>query len=257
MGWSSWWHAAVAFGAAVAAGIVNAVAGGGTNISFPVLLWLGLPPVTANATNAVALWPGGVAAAWGFGREIQEAPRHWYWLAIPSLAGGAVGAYLLIHTPSSIFRSIAPYLVIGSSALIAAEPAIGKRVPLHDRGRRSTGWLVLAVALQFVISIYGGYFGAGIGILLLTALGVLGQSDIHRANGLKNLYTAALKGVAVAYFVVQSAVVWHAAALMAVGAIGGGYLGAVVGRRVPRGTMRWVVVAIGVLLGLIMLLQVA
>jgi uncharacterized membrane protein YfcA len=256
MGWQSWWHAVVALIAAFAAGVANAIAGGGTNISFPALLWLGLSPVDANATSAVALWPGYASASWGFWEEIKASPHRWYWLAIPSLIGGGIGAYLLIHTPSTVFRSIAPFLVIGSSALIAVEPALAKRLGTHANGKRSSGWLVLAIAVQLVIATYGGYFGAGLGILILTALGLLGLSDIHKANGMKSIYSVAIKGVAVVYFIVASRVVWHAAIVMAVGAIAGGYVGAAVGRRVKERAMRWVVVGIGVAMGIVMLVRI-
>lgn len=255
LGWLSWWHALIAFGAGVAAGAVNAVAGGGTNISFPVLLWLGLPPVTANATSATAVWPGVMSAAWGFAPEIKASPRRWYWLAIPSLVGGAVGAYLLVHTPSSIFRSIAPWLVIGSSAVMAAEPLLVRQFAALRGEKHGAPWLALAIGVQFVIAIYGGYFGAGLGILILTALGLLGLQNIHAANGMKNIYSVAIKGVAVIYFVVMAAVVWHAAIVMAMGAIAGGYLGAALGRKLEQSTMRWVAVAIGVAMGVAMFAQ--
>lgn len=258
LGWTSVWHALIAFGVAVLAGGMNAIAGGGTNISFPTLLWLGLSPVSANATNAVALWPGSLGGAWGFRREIERSPRSWLWLAVPSLVGGALGAYLLVHTPSTFFQSIAPFLVIGSSVLIALEPTIKRHLgagATSGTERRSSGWFALAVVADFLIAVYGGYFGAGIGILLLTALGLLGMGDIHQANGLKNVYALAIKGVAVVYFIVEAIVVWHAALLMAVGAIIGGYLGAVLGRRVSAATMRWVVVVIGVGMGVAMLVQ--
>ncbi len=163
LGWHSWWNALAAVGAGVLAGIVNSVAGGGTNISFPVLLWLGLPPITANATSATVLWPGVMSAAAGFAPEIRKSPRRWYWLAIPSFVGGAIGAYLLVHTPSAIFRSIAPWLVIGSSVLMAAEPFLVKRFTALQAERRGTRWMALALIVQLVISAYGGYLGARVG----------------------------------------------------------------------------------------------
>ena len=256
LGWHSAWHAAVAFAVAVVAGAMNAIAGGGTNISFPTLLWLGLAPIHANATSAVALWPGSLGGAWGFRREIARSDRRWLWFALPSLAGGAIGAYLLVHTPSTFFRALAPYLVIGSSVLIALEPMIKKRLR-GDTRRRSSTWLLLEGAIILGMAVYGGYFGAGISILILTALGLLGLDDIHQANGLKNVYTLAIKGVAVAYFIVEGIVVWHDALLMAVGAIIGGYLAAVIGRKASAATMRWIVVLIGVGMGIAMLVQIS
>ncbi len=255
LGWHSWWNALAAFGAGMLAGVVNSVAGGGTNISFPVLLWLGLPPITANATSATALWPGVMSAAAGFAPDIRKSPKRWYWLAIPSLVGGAIGAYLLVHTPSLVFRSIAPWLVIGSSILMAAEPFLVKRFTALQGEARGARWVAPALGVQLVVSAYGGYFGAGLGILLLTALGLLGLRDMHAANGMKNVYSVAIKGVAVIYFVMMSRVVWHAAITMAVGAIAGGYLGARVGRRLEQSTMRWVAVGIGVAIGVAMLVK--
>jgi uncharacterized membrane protein YfcA len=254
-GWHSWWHALIALGAGLLAGMVNAVAGGGTNISFPVLIWLGIPPISANATSATALWPGVMSAAWGFAPEIKSSPRRWYWLAIPSLVGGGIGAFLLVHTPSSVFRSIAPWLVIGSSVLMAAEPVLVRRFTALQREKHGGRWLALALGVQLLIAAYGGYFGAGLGILLLTALGLLGLRDIHAANGMKNVYSVAIKGVAVIYFVVMAQVVWHAAITMAIGAISGGYLGARVGRKLKQSTMRWVAVSIGVVIGVVMLVR--
>lgn len=255
LGWHSWWHALAALGAGVLAGALNSIAGGGTNISFPVLLWLGLPPITANATSATALWPGVMSAAVGFAPEIRKSPRRWYWLLLSSLVGGAIGAYLLVHTPSNVFRSVAPWLVIGSSALMAVEPMLVRRVGALQRERRGAGWLALALGVQLLISAYGGYFGAGLGILILTALGILGLRDIHAANGMKNVYSVAIKGVAVIYFIVMARVVWHAAIVMAAGAITGGYIAARLGRKLKQSTMRWVAVGIGATLGVVMLIQ--
>ncbi|HEX6964238.1 MAG TPA: sulfite exporter TauE/SafE family protein [Gemmatimonadaceae bacterium] len=256
LGWHSAVHLGIAFGVAIVAGAMNAIAGGGTNISFPTLVWLGLSPVYANATSAVALWPGSLGGAWGFRREIQRSDRRWLWYAVPSLAGGAIGAYLLVHTPSTFFRSMAPYLVIGSSALIALEPVISRHLG-NDAHRRSIGRIVLDGAIVLVIAVYGGYFGAGVGILLLTALGLLGLDDIHQANGLKNIYSLALKGVAIIYFIVEGIVVWYAALTMAVGAIIGGYIAAALGRRVSPTTMRWIVVVIGVGMGIAMIVRIS
>jgi uncharacterized membrane protein YfcA len=173
----------------------------------------------------------------------------------PSFVGGAIGAYLLVHTPSTVFRSVAPWLVIGSSALMAVEPLLAKRVGVLQSERRGAGWMALALGVQFVISAYGGYFGAGLGILILTALGLLGLHDIHAANGMKNIYSVAIKGVAVIYFILMAQVVWHAAIVMALGAITGGYIAARLGRKLKQSTMRWVAVVIGIALGVVMLLQ--
>lgn len=250
-------HLIVAFLAGVGGGAMNALAGGGTNLSFPALVWLGLPPVRANATSAVALWPGSLAGAWGFRREVMQARRWWLWLLAPSLVGGAGGAWLLIHTPPTFFKSIAPWLVLGSTALIAVEPVLTKRLRLDERRERSGAWRAFAIGLQFVVSLYGGYFGAGLGILVLTALGFLGVSDIRRANGLKNLFSLAIKGVAVLYFIIVGRVVWKAAITLGVGAILGGYAAARYGRRLGASTMRWTVTGIGIGIAALMFVKLA
>lgn len=257
LGWSNLWHAIVAFLAAFGAGAINALAGGGTNLSFPTLLWLGLHPIKANATSAVALWPGSLGGAWGFRQEIKQTRRWWLWMALPSLAGGVLGAFLLVHTPPSFFKSIAPYLVLASTVLVAFEPTISKHLHSGQTQQRSMGWEILAFAVQFIISLYGGYFGAGLGILILTALGLLGIADLRQANGLKNLLSLFIKGVAVGYFIFTKQVVWHAALLMAVGAIIGGYAAATFGHKLSAGAMRWVVVIIGAGIAIAMFIKLA
>lgn len=246
----------IVLGIAFIAGAVNAVAGGGTNLSFPTLLWLGLPPVQANTTNAVGLWPGAAGGAWGYRTVIRGSDRDWLFLAVPSLLGGVLGGWLLVHTPSGLFRDIAPWLVIGSTILIGLDPLIRRHLDWGGEQGRSRAWRVAAVSAQFVISVYGGYFGAGMGILLLTTLTMLGLHDIHRANALKNLFTIAIKGVAVGYFIATGNLIWSVAIAMAVASTAGGWAGAHLGLRVPTATMRWVVVALGFAMGAAMLVRV-
>jgi uncharacterized protein len=227
--------------AGLAGGAVNAVAGGGTNLSFPALLWLGLPPVSANATSAVALWPGSLSGAWGFRRSLRQAAGGWGWLLIPSVVGGAAGALLLVELPPDAFAAAAPWLVLGSTLLFAAEPWLRRRLPAvsahHSR------WLALLV--QLLIAVYGGYFGAGIGILMLASLGLSGVDDLGQATGLKNLLAAAIKGTAVVYLVTTGEVVWPAAAVMAAGALVGGWAGAALAQRLPPRALRTAVIVLG------------
>lgn len=244
---------AAAFAAALLAGAGNAVAGGGTNLSFPILVWLGLPPVAANATNGVGLWPGSVSAAWSYRARIAETEGRWWWLVLPSVVGGGLGAWLLLALPPDWFGALAPYLVIGASLLVATEPWIRARL-LRSGGDGdagpSTPGLVLA---QFAIGVYGGYFGAGIGILTLSALGLMGMTDIQRANGFKNVLAAAIKGVAVVYFALAGVLVWAVAVSMAVGSTLGGYVAGLLVQRVSGRTLRWIVVTMGVGMGIAML----
>ncbi|HZD67862.1 MAG TPA: sulfite exporter TauE/SafE family protein [Actinomycetes bacterium] len=255
-----WWAPAVAFAAGLAAGAINAVGGGGSVLSFPALLLAGVQPVTANVTNSVALWPGTWSGAYGFRGEIRSSRWWLVGLAVPSLAGGAVGAALLLHTPPEVFKAVAPYLVLGSSVLLAVREPLARRVHLgrpgsRNRTRPSGRWLAAAVTVQLVISVYGGYFGAGMGILMLAALALLGLSDLHRGNGLKNLFSVCIKGVATLYFAFTGSVSWLLAAAMAGGAIAGGLGGAVVAHRLGQQRIRWVVVGIGVCMSLVLLLR--
>lgn len=243
-----------AFGAALLAGAGNAIAGGGTTLSFPILIWLGLPPVAANATNSVGLWSGSLGAAWSYKNALGRADRRWWWLAVPSVVGGTLGAWLLLTLPPTWFGSLAPWLVIMASALVAVEPFVRRwlRSPGHENA--STGWIGIAMAVQFVIAVYGGYFGAGIGILLLTALGLMGMHDLHEANAWKNVMAAAMKGVAVLYFMVLGVLVWPIAIVMAIGSTLGGYATGRFIQRFDQGKLRWMVVAMGVGMGLALLL---
>jgi uncharacterized protein len=253
-GFESWVQPFVALVAALAAGVANAIAGGGTIISFPVLVWLGLPPVQANATNAVGLWMGSVGGAWSYRERLRTLERRWIWMALPALLGGGAGAWLLLNLPPSWFGSIAPLMVIGASALVAVEPLIRKRIlSLWAAGGRAGK--VGAVVGVLLVSIYGGYFGAGIGIMMLVALALLGLDNLHQANGLKNLLVVGIKGVAVAYFVVLGVLDWPLALIMIVGSAVGGWTGGFLVQKVEPGTLRWIIVGVGTAMGLVMVVR--
>ncbi len=242
----------ICLGVAVAAGAANAIAGGGTNIAFPALLWVGLSPIRANATSAVGLWPGSLGGSWSYHRRILGLERRWLWLLLPSLAGGGLGAYLLVHLPPSWFRSVAPFFILGSAILIALEPVISKTVGGSDSSKKG---FVAGIVIQFLVSVYGGYFGAGIGLLLLTALGVMGLRNLQDANALKNLLSVVLKGVAVFYFIVIQRLVWHVALVMMVGSVFGGFFGGVLVKRVNPSTLRWIASGVGGAMGVILLIR--
>jgi hypothetical protein len=237
------------------AGVMNAMAGGGTILTFPTLILLGEPAITANATSAVALWPGSAASFYGYRREVRE---HRVWLArffLPSLMGGALGAVLLLKTPAKTFEGLAPFLVLFATVLFALQGAVSRwsgvtHAPDATPGRQTLAWL-----LQFGIAVYGGYFGAGIGILMLAVLGFLGLSDIHAANGLKNAFAMCINGVAAAYFIARGAVHWPAVLVLAAGAIVGGYGGARFARSIGREKARVAVVVIGVCVAVLLFLQ--
>lgn len=242
--------------AAFLAGMINSVAGGGTLVSFPALVWLGRDPILANATNTVALWPGSLAGMIGFRRELTGTRRWMLIMAGPSVVGGLAGAMLLLLTPSRIFSSLVPYLILFATLLLAFQEPINRRLRLAVPGADARGaGLAAGIVFQFLVSVYGGYFGAGIGILMLAALGLLGLTDIHQMNGLKNFFAVCINGVAALYFISAGAVGWSDALIMTAGAIAGGFGGAGLARKLGRTFVRRFVIAIGLLMALSMFLR--
>ena len=239
-------HAAGAFGAAFLAGAINSVAGGGTLVTFPTLIWLGQAPVTANATSTVAIWPGSVGSMFGYRRELKTTPLRMLALVIPSLAGGLLGALLLKWTPPALFDRLVPFLVLFATVLFMSQQTLQRRfAPEQGAAHESGRWLAGAVLFQFLVGLYGGYFGAGIGILMLAALGILGFTDIHQMNGLKNFFGMCINGVAALYFIWAHMVHWPDVLLMALGAVAGGVGGSGAARRLGRPMVRRAVIAIG------------
>lgn len=239
----------VIFFAGVAAGAINSIAGGGTLISFPALLWIGRDPIIANATNTVAMWPGSLAGAFGFRRELSTVRRWLLLLIVPSLLGGALGSWLLLRTPSSTFERIVPFLILGATILLALQEAITRRLPPPTANHQPpTRWIVFVLIFQLLVGIYGGYFGAGMGILMLAALGLIGLTDLHQMNGLKNILAVCINGIAAIYFAFSKAVVWNDVFVMMAGTILGGYFGARIARRLGRKFVRVAVVIIGLVM---------
>jgi uncharacterized membrane protein YfcA len=239
---------------ALAAGGVNSLAGGGTLLTFPALIAAlvaaGRTPeeatVVANATSTVALVPGALAGAWGYRHEIR-AVRGWFCLlAGPSLVGGLIGSLLVTRLPPRYFAALVPWLLLVAAVVFLIDTLWGrdrnKKLRPETHAPRAIAGLVV---FQFFVALYGGYFGAGIGILMLSALALLGLGDMHRMNSLKTLLNACINGVSVAVFVVDGKVVWRYALPMAVAAILGGYLGARLALRVKPRFVRWAVICIG------------
>jgi uncharacterized membrane protein YfcA len=248
---------AVILGVGILAGAINSIAGGGTLLSFPALVWLGRDPILANATNTVAMWPGSLAGAYGFRRELATARRWLALLILPSLAGGALGAWLLLRTPTSTFERIVPFLILGATLLLAAQEMITRRLGrlAHAHERPTTGWMIFVFVFQFLVGLYGGYFGAGMGILMLAALGLIGLSDIHQMNGVKNVLAVGINGIAAVYFVLSDAVIWRDAVILTIGTVAGGFLGARLARRLGRKFVRGFVVVIGMAMTIALLLR--
>jgi len=240
-------------GSAVVAGIMNALAGGGTILTFPALLLAGVPAIQANATSTVALVPGSISSLAGYRREVG-AHRQWLTrLLIPSLLGGALGSVLLLLTPEKIFARLAPFLVLFATLLFLFQIVWSRRAPGTEGGERAS-WGLASIA-QFFVAIYGGYFGAGAGILMLVILGFLGLTDIHAMNGLKNFFGICINGVASAWFIFKGVVNWPLALLMMTGAIAGGWIGAGFARRIGKEKARIAVVVIGFGITAVLFLQ--
>jgi len=236
--------------AAVLAGIVNSVAGGGTLLTFPALtLVLGpsaAATVMANATSTVALCPGSIASIWGYRRELAGTGPWIRLLLLPSLVGAFIGTWLVAKRPPEEFRQLVPWLILVATTLFLLQPTISRWTGIgQPHATPSAGTKLGLVAFQFVIALYGGYFGAGIGILMLSALALMGISDIHRMNGIKTILASMINGVSVVLFIWLDKVNWNMAAPMIVSAIIGGYLGASVARRLDKKLVRYAVVAIG------------
>ncbi len=238
-------HGASAFASAFAAGAINSVAGGGTLLTFPTLVWLGLDSVAANATSTVAIWPGSLGGMWGYRKELGTADRRMLALIAPSLIGGITGALLLRSTPSSIFDALVPFLILFATILFMVQETVQRMFKPGEARHRSAKWLAGAILFQFLVALYGGYFGAGIGILMLAALSILGLTDIHQMNGLKSFFGMCINGVAAMYFIFAHMVQWPYVLIMAIGAIAGGVGGAGLARKTGRAAVRRVVIGIG------------
>lgn len=242
------------FAAAFVAGMVNSVAGGGTLLTFPLLIWLGLDPKVANATSTVALWPGLFGGLFGYRREMSDSSLILMRLGAVSVVGGGVGAWLLIATPSPIFAQLVPFLILFATFLFMLQGPVNRwlHIPSQTPGSQKSWWTI-AMVVQFFSAMYGGYFGAGNGILMLAAMGLLGLHDIHRANGIKNFLGICINSVAVLAFAISHLVEWPRSLLMAVGAVLGGYLGARTAQRLGRVFIRRAIVVIGFVITVVML----
>lgn len=247
-------HALILLVCAFLAGAINSIAGGGTLITFPVLIWLGLDPKVANATSTVALWPGLFGGLFGYRRELENSSTLLLRLGSISVLGGALGAWLLIATPSPTFARMVPFLILFATILFMVQGGITRRLQLQPiAAEPKTSWWLGALVFQFCSATYGGYFGAGNGILMLAAMGLLGLHEIHRANGIKNFLGICINSVAVLSFSLTHLVVWSDALLMAGGALLGGYVGASMAVRIGQVIVRRAIVVIGFVITFVML----
>ena len=237
--------------AAFVAGAINSIAGGGTLVSFPALLGIGLTGQQANVTSTIALWPGSIGGFWGHRQDLAGTKEFALRLMPVSLLGGALGAWLMLVTPQKVFDQLVPWLILAATVLLAANDPVNKVLKKMGSHDRTPGWWVGAMIFQFIVGIYGGYFGAGIGILMLAALSLLGLTDIHQMNGLKNLLALCINGIAIFAFLGMELlrhpgnVQWTLVGLMAVAAGLGGLFGSHMAHRVGRTAVRYGVITIG------------
>jgi hypothetical protein len=234
------------FTAAVIAGAINSVAGGGTLISFPSLVAFGEPEIVSNATNTAALWPGSFSSAVGYKRDTSIDKALLAMLIVPSIMGGLFGALILVVTPESVFRLVVPILILFATCLFAARDFISKKLAMKtNENKLSIRGRIWGFFFQLFVAAYGGYFGAGIGILMLGSLGVMGLRDIHMMNAMKTVLAAIINVTAFVFFAVKGLVVWPLAVLMAIGAILGGYAGARSAKHVKQNYLQLFIVAVG------------
>jgi uncharacterized membrane protein YfcA len=237
--------------AAVAAGAVNAIAGGGTLITFPMLTFLGIPAVTANVTNTVALCPGYLGGTLAQMNDLQG-QKNRLWLVLPaSIVGGVFGGFLLLQTGERLFRDLVPYLILLASGLLAIQDPVRAWLVRrmgegHDAHLERFTWLPVGLA-----SIYGGYFGAGLSVIILSALGLALEDSLTRLNALKQAVAFSVNVAAAIFFLFSGKVIWSAALVMAIGALIGGVLGGKLAGRIKPSTLRWTVVTIGVVISII------
>jgi hypothetical protein len=238
-------QAGALFGIAVVSGMMNAVAGGGSFLSFPALLLVGVPPIQANATNTIALWPGILGSIGAYRNELRgpEARHVLIPLLSTGLIGGLLGAVVLLITPQQTFLRLIPWLLLSATLLFAFSRKI--TAALRPEGGEAALTTKGGAAAQLVVGFYIGYFGAGAGILMMALLALLGMTHIHRINAYKTVQAAACNGIAILAFVFKGVIYWKHAGVMVVGSLLGGYFGAWFAQRMKPEHVRWIVIAIG------------
>ncbi len=229
----------------LAAGTLNTIVGSGSLITFPTLLALGYPPVVANVSNTVGLVTGSISGAVGYRRELAGQRARLRLLGIASLAGGLTGGLLLLALPASVFRNVVPALILLAAVLVAVQPRLARRLAAGEAAARADGGPLLFVAV-LLTGIYGGYFGAAQGVILIALLGIFIDDGLQRLNALKNALAALVNGIAAVLFILFADVDWAVAGLLAAGAIAGGQLGATLGRRIAPAWLRAAIVVVGV-----------
>jgi uncharacterized protein len=233
------------FFAGALGGAINAVAGGGSFVAFPALMFTGVPPVSANATNTLALWVGVTASGGAYRNRLSISRRVMIPLIVTSVIGGLAGAFLLIKTPAQTFLKVMPWLMLGATLLFAFGKHLTGRIAAGISSDASQGAITGASVFELVVAVYGGYFGGGIGIMNLAMLAAMGMTDIHDMNALKVVLGGVINGVATVTFVITGAIVWPQAIVMTLGAILGGYFAAHYAQKLPQSWIRAFVILVG------------
>ena len=233
------------FFAGALGGAINAVAGGGSFVAFPALMFTGVPPVSANATNTLALWVGVTASGGAYRNRLSISRRVMIPLIVTSVIGGLAGAFLLIKTPAQTFLKVMPWLMLGATLLFAFGKHLTGRIAAGISSDASRGAITGASIFELVVAVYGGYFGGGIGIMNLAMLAAMGMTDIHDMNALKVVLGGVINGVATVTFVITGAIVWPQAIVMTLGAILGGYFAAHYAQKLPQSWIRAFVILVG------------
>ncbi len=250
-------QACLLFVAALIGGAQNSVAGGGSFLTLPALLIVGVPPISAGATSTTALWPGSVASVGAYRKELATQRGELISLSIISLIGGLLGAIILLKTPPKTFVLLLPFLLLVATLLFAFGNRIAHWIRTRSEKAKLPSWLSLVgvTLVQFIIAVYGGFFGGGIGILMLALLAVMGMTNIHIMNGIKTVLATCINGIAVVAFVIAGAVAWPEALVMIVGAIIGGYGAAAIARQLDPLLVRRLVIVIGIVMTIVFFIK--
>lgn len=240
-------HDVILFGVGIIVGAMNAIAGGGMLLGFPVLMAFGLSPISANITSNIVVMPGGLSSAYSYRKYLRKLRRRYLLLLIPCIVGGAIGALILRNTSSDQFQQIVPALIGFAVILFTFQPFLHHHLHRHVHGKRKgmKPLVLIAVAL-LPVAIYGGYFGAGFGFIMLAFLGFTKLHDIHRMTGLKNLATVCIASVSVICLYSTHLINWHYGLVMGAGSVVGGYYGALLSQKVSSHTLRIVVIVVGI-----------
>lgn len=237
-------------------GIINAIAGGGAIIMFPALLAIGLPPIIANATSSLVVWPGSLTSAYGYRHDLRAVPRKFIWLALPAIAGAFIGAVILTHTKPATFEHLAPWLVLSAVLLLVLQSRIHKFVMAQSK-KRKIHWhtfpLICLVTLP--LAIYGGYFGAGFGLVVLALLGFSELKNIYQMNGVKNLTAAVMAITATIYFGRSGLINWQYGLTMATGTALGGFTGARLTKHVSTHAVHNITIALGFAIAIVLIVR--